>query len=1167
MQLISFSKQFLNRQILLTMRLTIILLTAAFLQASASGYSQTVTFSGKAISLQKAFTVIKNQTGAVFFYDAALIREAKPITVDLKDVPLVTALNEIFKDQPLTWIMENKTITIIKRPVQNDELTPTETIEFIPPLLNVTGRVVNENDDPVVGVTVTVKGTKNATATNNNGEFSLSGVDENATLVFTGVNVETYEIKVNGRTNLPTITLKTKVTLSETVVIGYGTAKRKDLTGSVASVSTAEIKDAPFTSIDQALSGKAAGVQVVQADGSPGGVARIRIRGGSSLLGKNDPLYIIDGVPVTIQDKYIQNAAEIVNPVETYYGEDFNNSVSGAFSRGLNSLAGLNINDIESIDILKDASATAIYGSKAANGVVIITTKKGKLNQKPTLDLNYYSGFTTALKEKVLNADQYKMIMIDGAKLLNQERARVGRAPNATATKIVNDPNFFGKANTDWLGLVLRQAFIQNADISVRGGGSGSRYYTSLSYTKQNGVLIGTDFQRLSGKINLDNEITSRLRVISNLDYGFSTNNITNGIYTQALYAPPTESPYNPDGSFSKLGAISSAYQGFQNPLAVASGINRAKNISLLGSLALEYDILKDLKFRTVASMNFNNYRQLNYVPSYVDIGGFYGRQSSGGGTGSQSTSNSTDAFFENTLTWNKEFNKDNRLNVVGGTSWEKYKSSFFSATGRGYPDDDFLNNLNSAAIPLSVKGSDPENQNSLLSFYLRANYAYKDKYLLTFTGRSDASSKFAPNNQVGYFPSGAVAWMISEEKFMKKISWIDELKLRVSAGTTGTENIGDNLWRTLYTPVTYAGANALIPSQLGNEKLKWESTLQKDLGLDFSLFKSRLRGTFGYYEKITDGLLLNITTAPSSAYGSIILNIAKIRNRGLEMDLRGDIIRNKNFQWNAALNISRNVSKVLDINGGPFSNPNDRDALNLGTSVVKEGEPLGLLYGATIKGVITTQKQLDDYKAAFPFYVYIAPYLNIGDLEYELDNTNGFAYYHQDVIGNANPKFYGGFTNSFSYKNFSLVALLTFSYGNELMYQNDVSNHYIDNLANRGVSILDHYSATNTNSNWPRLIYSVTNPFVTNRNIYDASYIKLKTITLSYELPRAIATKLKFRNASVYFTGTNLFTITSYPGLDPEVSDDPNSVIGGGRDVSSYPTTRGFIAGLRLGF
>ncbi|MBS1919475.1 MAG: TonB-dependent receptor [Bacteroidetes bacterium] len=1149
------------------MRLTIILLTAAFLQASASGYSQTVTFSGKAISLQKAFTVIKNQTGAVFFYDAALIREAKPITVDLKDVPLVTALNEIFKDQPLTWIMENKTITIIKRPVQNDELTPTETIEFIPPLLNVTGRVVNENDDPVVGVTVTVKGTKNATATNNNGEFSLSGVDENATLVFTGVNVETYEIKVNGRTNLPTITLKTKVTLSETVVIGYGTAKRKDLTGSVASVSTAEIKDAPFTSIDQALSGKAAGVQVVQADGSPGGVARIRIRGGSSLLGKNDPLYIIDGVPVTIQDKYIQNAAEIVNPVETYYGEDFNNSVSGAFSRGLNSLAGLNINDIESIDILKDASATAIYGSKAANGVVIITTKKGKLNQKPTLDLNYYSGFTTALKEKVLNADQYKMIMIDGAKLLNQERARVGRAPNATATKIVNDPNFFGKANTDWLGLVLRQAFIQNADISVRGGGSGSRYYTSLSYTKQNGVLIGTDFQRLSGKINLDNEITSRLRVISNLDYGFSTNNITNGIYTQALYAPPTESPYNPDGSFSKLGAISSAYQGFQNPLAVASGINRAKNISLLGSLALEYDILKDLKFRTVASMNFNNYRQLNYVPSYVDIGGFYGRQSSGGGTGSQSTSNSTDAFFENTLTWNKEFNKDNRLNVVGGTSWEKYKSSFFSATGRGYPDDDFLNNLNSAAIPLSVKGSDPENQNSLLSFYLRANYAYKDKYLLTFTGRSDASSKFAPNNQVGYFPSGAVAWMISEEKFMKKISWIDELKLRVSAGTTGTENIGDNLWRTLYTPVTYAGANALIPSQLGNEKLKWESTLQKDLGLDFSLFKSRLRGTFGYYEKITDGLLLNITTAPSSAYGSIILNIAKIRNRGLEMDLRGDIIRNKNFQWNAALNISRNVSKVLDINGGPFSNPNDRDALNLGTSVVKEGEPLGLLYGATIKGVITTQKQLDDYKAAFPFYVYIAPYLNIGDLEYELDNTNGFAYYHQDVIGNANPKFYGGFTNSFSYKNFSLVALLTFSYGNELMYQNDVSNHYIDNLANRGVSILDHYSATNTNSNWPRLIYSVTNPFVTNRNIYDASYIKLKTITLSYELPRAIATKLKFRNASVYFTGTNLFTITSYPGLDPEVSDDPNSVIGGGRDVSSYPTTRGFIAGLRLGF
>lgn len=512
--------------------------------------------------------------------------------------------------------------------------------------------------------------------------------------------------------------------------------------------------------------------------------------------------------------------------------------------------------------------------------MVIITTKRGKTNQKPVLEGNYYAGLSTPLKEKVLNAEQYKKVFIDGARLLNEERVRVGRAPNATATQIVNDPNFFGSADTDWLGLVLRNGFSQNADIAVRGGGSGSRYYTSLAYTRQDGVLIGTDFDRISGKISLDNEITQKLKVMTNLDYGFSTNNITNGIYTQALYAPPTESPYNEDGSYSNMGRISTAYQGFQNPLAVASGINRAKTISLLGSIAAEYDFLKDLKFRSVVSVNYNNYRQLNYVPSYVDIGGFYGRESSGGGTGSQSSSNSTNAFFENTLTWTKEFNEDNRLNIVGGTSWENYKSSFFSATGKGFPDDNFLNNLNSAAIPISVKGSDPSSQNSLLSFYLRANYAWKDKYLVTFTGRSDASSKFGPGNQVGYFPSGAIAWRLSEEKFLSEVQWIDEIKLRASMGKTGTQNIGDHLWRTLYTPVAYAGTNALIPSQLGNDNIRWESTVQKDIGLDFAFLNSRIRGTFGYYEKTTDGLLLNITTAPSSAYGSVILNIAKVRNR-----------------------------------------------------------------------------------------------------------------------------------------------------------------------------------------------------------------------------------------------------------------------------------------------
>lgn len=1147
-----------STKIIRVMKLTFLLLTVAFVHVYAASTAQNVSINARNLSLEQIFSEVKKQTGYGLFSKKELLAYARPVTVSVHNMPLEDLMDIIFRSQPLDYVIKGKTIILsLKRAAADRQRDSTGKSVYRP----VKGTVRASSGEALPGVTVAVKGGRMIVPTDENGAFTID-VKDGDVLVLSCIGFQRQEGKIKGSGPFQFVLQRDNSVLSETVVVGYGSLKRKDLTGSVASVNQEEVKNLPFTSVDQALAGKASGVQVIQSDGSPGGATRIRIRGGASLLGTNEPLYIIDGVPVLIQNRYVQNAAEIVNPVETYYGEgDFNNSVSGAFSRGLNSLAGLNINDIESIDILKDASATAIYGSKAANGVVIITTKRGLKNQKPVLEGNYYAGVSVPLKEKVLNADQYKMIVTESAKALNDERARLGLDPDANATQILNDPGFFGNASTDWLGLILRNGFTQNADISVRGGGTGSRYYTSLSYTRQDGVLIGTDFNRISGKLSLDNEITQKLKVITNLDYGFSTNNITNGIYTQALYAPPTESPYNADGTYSNLGRLSSAYQGFQNPLAVASGINRAKTVSLLGSLAMEYDILKDLKFRSVISVNFNNYRQLNYVPSYVDIGGFYGRESSGGGTGSQSSSNTVNSFIENTLTWNKEFNASNRLNVVGGTSWEKYQANQFSATGRGYPDDDFLNNLNSAAVPVAVKGSDPSSQNSLLSFYLRANYALKDKYLLTFTGRSDASSKFAPGNQVGYFPSGAVAWRISEENFLKGKKWIDEIKLRVSAGKTGTQNIGDHLWRTLYDPVAYAGSNALIPAQLGNDAIRWESTLQKDLGLDFSFFGSRLRGTFGYYEKITDGLLLNITTAPSSAYSSVILNIARIRNRGLEFDLRGDVIGKGKLRWNAAFNISRNVSKVLNIDGGPFSDPNDRDALNLGTSIVKEGEPLGLLYGRVSKGVIKTQKQLEDFKAAFPFWEIFNPYLNIGDLAYETDEDG---FWKQDIIGRSYPKFYGGITNTLSYGNFNLIALLTFSYGNQLIYQNDVSSLSIDNLANRSTRILDHYTAGNTASNRPRILFGEVN-FLSNESVFDASYIKLKSLTISYNLPKSLLQRMHFRDASVYFSGTNLFTITSFPGLDPEVSDNPGSVIGGGRDVSSFPTTRMFTGGIRF--
>ena len=1146
------------------MKLTFIMIMGFTLASFAEGRAQTerINFKIDRIPAEMVIQQLKELTHYRFLYNHEEIKQLPTKQIELKEATIEEVLQVFLAGSKLNYTIEDDVIIISPKLKKQ----PSQQVKAI----RITGKVRDEQKQSLPGVTIQVKGTEFGAATDMNGTYTLSipnNIGQNFTLVFSFVGMQTQEIAYTGKDTIDVVLRENVKAVDEVVVVGYGTTKQKDFTGSVSSVKTREIRDVPFISVDDALAGKASGVSVVKADGSPGGAVRIRIRGGASLLGTNDPLYVIDGIPTVVSDNYINGQSDITNPLEAAnYGDDFNNSVEGAFSRGLNNLSGLNIADIESIDILKDASATAIYGSKAANGVVIITTKKGRKDTKPQLNLNYYIGFTNPIKEKVLNAEQYKSALKDAAQRFLTAREDAGKPMTGSqveqAQRIINDPAFFGNADTDWLDLVLRTGTSQNVDVSVAGGGANSRYYTSLSYTGQDGTLIGTDFMRISGKISLDTDVSNYFRLYTNLNFGYTKNNITNGIYGQALTAPPTFSPYNEDGTYAALGDLNNDYRGYQNPLAVAAGTNRAKTYSFMGSVAGEVTFLKDFKFKSTVSINYNNYNQLNYVPSFVEVGGFYGREDSQGGMGTQAQSTVIDVFFENTLTYDKEFNENHRLNVLAGTSWEDHRKDYFSASGRGYPDDDYLNNLSSASIAANVKGSNPESRTSLLSFYVRANYVWKDRYLFTFTGRADASSKFAPDNQYGFFPSGAIAWRISEENFLNMVEWIDEIKVRASMGKTGTQSIGDHMWRTLYSPVSYGDKNALIPTQLGNDKIKWESTVQKDLGLDFSFMRGRLGGTFGYYHKVTDGTLLNMTPAPSSSYSTVVFNIAKIRNQGLEFDIHGDFIRKKDFRWTGNLNISRNVSKVLDINGGPFSDPNDRDAMNLGTSVVKEGEPLGLLYGRVATGIIKTQAQLEAAREEFSLWTIFNPYLNLGDIAYEYED----GFWKEDVIGHATPDFFGGYTNTINWNRFTLTALFTFSYGNDLIYQKDVSDSGMSSLANRGTRVLNHYSEDNTSSNRPRSMWATTY-MLSSLNVYDASYLKLKTLSLSYNLPESICRKVRIKSASVYGTATNVFTITSYPGPDPEVSDDPTSVIGGGRDVSTYPTVKSYTFGIRINF
>lgn len=1142
-------------------------MTLCLMQVYAGTYAQNITLQKDKMGLKEIFLEIRKQTGYTVVYETELISNAALVKAGFVNVPLRKVLAQVLEPQGLTFFIEDKAIS-----VQKKEKNMVDKLYDFLTVAEIKGTVLDEQNEPLPNVTIQLKGTNIKTHSGRNGTFTIQAPAEGI-LVFSYVGYVSRELPA--RPGM-TITMTPELNkLNDLVVVGYGSTRRKDLTGAVASVDMKEVSNVPFVSLDNALAGKAAGVQVVQGDGSPGGVAKIRIRGGASLLGGNDPLYIIDGVPVTVQNSYLKTSAEIINPVEATLRNEAGllngTSVSGSFARGINSLGGININDIESIDILKDASATAIYGSKAANGVVIITTKKGKLNQKPILEANYYTGITSPVKEKLLNKDEYIMVMKEAAKNFNDIRAEIGRQPNAIATSILTDPNFFGGNNTDWLDLTLRNALSQNADISVRGGGAGSTYYTSLAYMKQNGAVLGSDFSRIAGKINLDNTITKKLRLITNLDYGFSKNNISNGVYSHALLAPPTIAPYNADGSIRVFtnkdlgtGASEAFLSRHQNPLALLSATNEGKTTSLIGSLSLEYEILQDLKFKSTVSVNHSNYHQLNYAPGIVNVGSKNGQTSSQGGIATQGQTETNTVFIENTFTWNKQFDEENRLNLLVGTSFEKNRFNSFSASGQGFPDDDFLNGLSSAAIPLAPFNA--SGQNALLSFYVRGNYAWKEKYLITFTARSDASSKFPAENRVGYFPSGGLAWRLSQENFMKKASWIDDLKLRASIGYTGTQNIGNNLFYTLYTPASFGGENALIPTQLGNNTIKWESTLQKDLGLDFSLFKSRLSGSFGYYQKTASGVLFNTPVGTSSGFKNVIANVANIQNKGLELDLRAEFIAKKDFQWSGGLNISRNRSKVLKLsNVSP--DPANPGVYIFGNAVLKIGEPLGLLYGVPQQGTLKTQAELDAYKEVNMLYQYgINPYLGIGYGKFELDKDG---YYKRDIIGRAEPDFYGGYTNTFTYKNFSLISLFTFSYGGDILYLRDAFNKQANNLTNRGKSILNRWTPENPTSDRPRLVYLVSAENMTpaSNDVYDASYIKLKSVTLNYQLPKSLLNKLKISQCSVYLSGINLFAITKYPGADPEVGDDPYSIIGGYSDVAAYPAVRQYSAGIRLGF
>ena len=1150
------------------MKLTKLLLVMALALVCSDAWSQ-ITLKEKKAPLEKVLADIEKQTKYVFLYDPDELKMGA-ITVEVKNASLPETLEKIFKGLPIEFTVVGNNVLLKKKPPEN--------VKVISDIL-IHGKVVDSTGQSLPGVTVLNKRVKRGTETDTSGSYVLHGAKGDV-LRFSFVGYEDREVAVGDQPVVDMTLEVNSASRDEVVVIGYGSSKKKDLTGAISVVALQDMSEVPYNTFDNALAGKVAGVDVTKTDGTPGGMVRIRIRGSSSLLGSNDPLYVIDGVPVQVRNNFISPGYGVASPAADLGngsgGEG--NALSGSFVNSLNPLGGLNPNDIASITVLKDASSTAIYGSKAANGVVIVTTKSGNSNAPARVTLDYSTTVASAYKTpKLLNPSQYKTLLTEAAQNGYVLDSVFGSYVYPEIPAILDSPGFFGNANTNWIKTVTRTAVSQNVGLSVSGGGHASKYFTSLAYNNTPGVIDGTDFRRISGKMNLETQLAPGFQFAVNLLLGYTDQNIGDGAYTQALLARPDMPVRDATGNYTESTDPIASPLGIINPAALLTATNNGKTTTLLGSVSGTYSIVQELRLKSTVSLNMQDYNQRNFLPSYIDVDRTNGDAPNTGGIGSNANSRFADWFLENTLSYAKQFGQ-NAVNAVIGQSYETTKYSYFQATASGYPNNTTLTGLSSASTPLTTTGEEPSGpQSYLLSFYARMNYNYQDKYMFTFTGRTDGSSKFGPDNKYGYFPSGAVGWRISQEKFLKNVGWINDLKLRGSYGLTGNQDIGDQMYRTLYTSATYNGSSALIPTQLGNQGIKWETTKEADAGLDLSLLADRLNATFDYYNRQTNDDLLWNPIAASSSYTELLENVVGLRNRGFEASVGGDIIRSKNIKWAASVNITWNSSLVTRLSGlaesyqiaGPSGFELVGDSLNSygGNTTITQGKPLGLMEGTIITGLIKTQAQLDAYNNQLGSNAQYYGAGQIGAPMYKLNAgtaSQGYEELAPEIIGQGQPKYFGGMTQELRFKRFDLQCYFSFSHGGHLLWVEHVASMQFYGTNNADRLMLNRYTPENSNSNQPRLSWSPFNGPQTNLDVFSSSYFKLRSLTLNYQLN---VKKTSISKAEVFVSATNVFTITKYPGNDPETSDDPYSVTGGYIDAGNYPATRTFTFGLKVGF
>jgi TonB-linked SusC/RagA family outer membrane protein len=1016
----------------------------------------------------------------------------------------------------------------------------------------VSGTVTDTSGETLVGVSVSVKNTKTVTGTNNQGKFQITLPVGAKTLVFKYIGFHDQEVTVTNNTDLKVILKSNVSNLDEVVVIGYGSTTRRELTGSVASVKMVDLQKAPVKSFDEALAGRVAGVQVTSSEGKPGSSIDIVIRGTNSITQNNSPLFVVDDM---IFEDPNGSGTSSVNPVNT-----------------------IDPNDIESIDILKDAVATAIYGARGANGVVIITTKKGKLG-KPVISYDGYYGVQENNKRmELLNGYDFVKLMNE----IDPVRTKSLYLKNGLLTL----DSYKDVQGINWEDQIMQTAAMQNHYLSVAGGTETTKYNVSFSNLNQEGIIINSGFNRTQGRFSLDQTITKKLKFGLNANfaktktYGTSTSaatysNSLNLLYSVWAYRPVTA---NDDLDLLTSGFDDETSGDFRfNPiLTTKDELRETYGSTFNGSAYAEYSILPSLKLRVSGSYN----------QGVRDVENFNGPNSRTGATGNYLVSggkifyNSNSWLNSNTLTYIKRFNKKHLVNAMLGLSFEESKGNVYGGYSVLLPNANLGLDGADQGTPNTIYSS--SSNYSQVSSFFRLIYTYNDKYSFTASQRADGSSRFT-DNPWGFFPALGLTWQLGKEDFIKNIKAISSAKVRTSFGKTGNNQIGNystyaSIDMSTTSGYTFGGVEnkGVYLGNMGNAGLKWETTDQYDLGFDLGLFNERLTFGFDAYYKKTHDLLLNAELPASTGFSAAYKNIGSVRNRGLEFTLSGDVVKNKNFNWNSSINISFNRNKVL----GLTENQTYRTSAvfwgsqwdNETPYIAQVGSPIALMYGYIYDGTY----KYEDFDKVGSVYTLknnitangeTRANVKPGDAKYK--DLNGDLLINESdrvIIGNPTPKHTGGFVNNFSYKGFDLSVFMQWSYGNDIINANRLILESGGSYnTNQFASYANRWTPENPTSDIPQVLGSTKNAYST-RIIEDGSFLRLKTVSLGYTVKPEWIKNTFVKSLRAYATAQNLHTWSNYSGYDAEVSVK-SSALTPGFDYSAYPRAKTFVFGLKATF